>query len=144
MIERLTSVAADYFAMRRTAGEQQRRPRSRVVSKDGEHATLILMLQVEEAVPCDNAPEPLSQGEGSHVPDEPLLFRKTAATHRNQRWRRIHPADIEALFDEVSCDRLAGPAAEIKDRSAVRQERCSDPTKAFRRQGRARDPHPSC
>src|SRR3954468_8796618 len=51
VIERLPLVAADGLAVGRSGGEQQRRPQSQMVSEDGEHAPLIVMWQMKEAIP---------------------------------------------------------------------------------------------
>src|SRR5688572_16284843 len=103
MIERLPVVAAESLAMRWSSGEQQRGPQCQMFSEDGKHAPLIVMWQVEEAVPGNQTLKPLPKREASHVCPEPLKFGKALLTKRDQCWGGIDSCDMEAVLDQVSC-----------------------------------------
>src|SRR6476469_5407995 len=84
VVERLATVGAKGLAGRRAAGEHERCTLPCVGGKAGEHGPLIARLQMEKAVPGEEAVEAAIQRQVPHVGDDPLALSKAGAGHRNQ------------------------------------------------------------
>jgi hypothetical protein len=76
-------------------------------AEDRKHAPLILMRQMEEAVPGDQPVEVLLECELAHVADLPVLVGKTLAAKADQCRRRIDAGQRKTLIDQVAGDWLA-------------------------------------
>src|SRR3954451_7258169 len=76
MIQGLTCQTPDRLPMRGTAGEHQRRLRRRMRTKHRKHVALIVMAEMEETVPRQDAGELPPQGQLAHIGDDPFLRRE--------------------------------------------------------------------
>ena len=71
VVQRLAAERAHRHAVGRAAREQERGAWGRVRAVDGEHAALIIVREMEEAVPSEDAVEAAAQRQDAHVPDAP-------------------------------------------------------------------------
>ena len=85
MIERFTKEATDSFTVRWTAREHQWRGRKGVGREARDHRTLIVHIEMEEAVPCKQGIEASTERQLPHVGDKPFGCGKARAAHTNQR-----------------------------------------------------------
>jgi hypothetical protein len=74
--EWLASVRADGFAVRWSARELQCRTRGGVPAKDREHPPLVVMVEMKEAVPGEEAIEGAAQRQRPHVRHTPISIGK--------------------------------------------------------------------
>ena len=100
MIQHLALEAPQGLAMFRAAGEHQGRPRRGVHPEHGEHAPLIVVAQVEQAVPGEDAVERLAKGQDPHVGDAPGLLRHALPAMGDHFRRRIHAGEGAAALDD--------------------------------------------
>lgn len=90
--------------------------------EDGEHRALTVVIEMEEAVPGDQAMEAAAQRQGAHVGHQCLLMRKIAFKKSNHLGSRVDPGDGAALLFERAGDRLSGAAADVEHRGVCRKE----------------------
>ena len=79
MIQRLASKTPDRLPMRGTAGEHQRRFGRCVLAKHRKHPALVVVAEVKETVPRQDAGKLPLQGKLAHIGDDPFLLRENAA-----------------------------------------------------------------
>ena len=94
-----------------------------MTAKNREHLALVIVAEVKETIPRQNAVEPAIKGERTHVRGEPVLVGKMVPAHPDERRRRVHSGHDATLIDEVARDWLAGAASQVENRSPRRQER---------------------
>jgi hypothetical protein len=75
--------------------------------------SLIVMLEMEEAIPSQYATKSSTKSQASHVSDDPLLIRHPGSAKRNQRWRAVHAGDMKAFRRHVKRHRDAAPAPKV-------------------------------
>jgi hypothetical protein len=80
VVERLTSVFANYFLTPRTAGEQQGCVRRAMYSEEGKHSTLIVWTKMKKAIPGDDPAKSRIQAKLPHIRNDPVPHRKPVFT----------------------------------------------------------------
>ena len=123
MIERVAAVAADGLAIARAAIEHQDRRRGAVRGEHLEHETLIVRLEVKEAVPGQDAVEPGAKREGAHVGDDPRLIRHPLATEGDQRRRGIDARHPQTRANHMRGDGRPAAAPQVQHTRPRRQRR---------------------
>src|SRR5688572_30602739 len=91
-----------------------------MLAENREHRTLRVGGEVEEAVPGDDRTEALAQREAARVAGHPGHGREARFAQVDHGRSRIDAGHAAVIVDEVACDRLAGPAAEIQHRAVAR------------------------
>jgi hypothetical protein len=94
-----------------------------VLPEDRKHPTLVLVAQVEKAVPGEEAVEGAAEGQRPHVGDTPVLEREALPADADELRRRVRARYGMAFLDEVPPDRLGGAAPDVEDRGARGQKR---------------------
>jgi hypothetical protein len=74
MIQRITPIRADRFAVTKPGVEHQSGGRCRVCGKYGKHRCLIFVPEMKEAIPSQYAVKSATKGQGPHIADDPLLI----------------------------------------------------------------------
>src|SRR2546423_15623052 len=93
MIQRLACKTPDRLAMRGTAGEHQRRLGRRMRAKHRKHVALIVMTEMKETVPRQDAGEIPLQGKPAHVGDDQFVCRKMSPTGIDHGRRSIDTSE---------------------------------------------------
>jgi hypothetical protein len=86
-----------------------------VGGKAGEHASLIVHAQMEEAVPRQDSIEATTEIKASHVAHQPFGMWKSRSTQRDERGRRVHTDHLVSLVEQITPDWLPHPATQIQD-----------------------------
>jgi hypothetical protein len=123
MVKPLAFVSANRLALRWPAGEHQGRPRCGMPTEDWEHQALVILAEVKQTIPRQNAVKSVIKGERTHVRNEPVVAGKTAPAHSDEGRRRVYAGHLATPIDEVAGDWLAGTASNVENASLGRQER---------------------
>ena len=116
VIQRLAFECADRLSVTRAGRKNEGRTGRRMCSENRKHKALVILAEVEEAVPGENTVECSVQGQCSHIRDAPPLSRMALLADGDHFRRRIYAGYVTASLDEVATDWLAGPAANIENR----------------------------
>ena len=124
MIQRLACKASDRLPMRGTAGEHQRRLRRRMRAKHRKHPALVVMAEVKETVPRQDAGK-LSAARQACAYRRRSIPAPENAAGRHRSWpgtNRRQRRDDQARSDTraIGC---CGSAPDIEDRRGRRQQR---------------------
>src|SRR4051812_40666094 len=110
MEERLAVEGAHRLPAAWPAGEHQRGLWCRVCAENRKHPSLIILAEMEKAVPCkDTAKLPIER-QGAHVRHYPRLTGKAAAAHCDHGRRRIDAGDLVAGLDKMAAYRFGAAA----------------------------------
>jgi hypothetical protein len=91
-----------------------------VPPENREHAALIIVLEMKEAVPRDDASKHLSKGDSAHVSDKPLASRKPIVAKRYHGLGCVEARHLEPKLEQIFCYRYAASAAQVENRSRRR------------------------
>ena len=91
--------------------------------KNWKHAPLVVVGEMDKAVPSEQAIECQFKREGTHIGNMPRPLRKTLTAECYQRWRGVHAIYRETSIDEIFRHRNAGAAANVEDCRSLRHER---------------------
>ena len=92
-------------------------------SKDREHRSLVVVGQVEEAVPGHHSVDLAPERQVTHVGHDPFRPRVTLLAFRDQRGRRINADHCKSAIQQVASKRLAGAATQVQHRASRGQMR---------------------
>ena len=95
-----------------------------VLAENREHTALIVMGQVEKAIPCQHPVERSAKREHAHISDMPLTSWEAALAVLDERGGRIHTVDFEIPVDQVSGHGIARATTDVQDRTA-RWKQCN-------------------
>src|SRR6185369_5588326 len=118
MIQRLARKTSDRLAMRRATCEHQHPLGRRVLAKHWKHVALVVVAEVKETVPRQDAGKLPLQGKLAHIGDDPFLFGKMPPADIDHGRRRIDANDGMIKLDQIPGHWLGGSAAEIEDRAS--------------------------
>jgi hypothetical protein len=94
-----------------------------VLAENREHAALIVVGEVEEAIPGQYPIERSAKLERTHIGDMPSTGWEAALAVLNQRRGRIHTVDIEVPLEQVSGHGIARATTDVQDRTARWKQR---------------------
>lgn len=120
MIKQITFEISNRFAVLRAAVEKKKRSGRGVLPKDREHSTLIIVREMEETVPGDEAEKRPLKGDPLHVPDKPLVSRKPVTTERYQGLGWVEARHVEPTLDQILRYRYPASATKVENRSGCR------------------------
>src|SRR5262245_52336816 len=123
MIKRFACIAADALPVQGSARKQQRRAGGGVTAKHRKHAALILVVEMEEAVPSDNSVKAAAKRQRSHIVHKPDLARMSSAAQRDHSRRAVDTGKGKAPSDQMAGHRLRAAAPHVEDVAAGRQQR---------------------
>src|SRR5262249_52635470 len=89
--------------------------RRSVCSKNTKHASLVVMIEMEKAIPGQNALKRLCQRQSAHIGDDPRVVRQAALAKRDHRRRRIDAGNFAPVCRQMTADRGTGTTTEIED-----------------------------
>ena len=91
MVQRLAPKTSDRLPMGGAACEHQRRVRRCVLAKHRKHSALVVVAEVKETVPREDAGKRPLQGKLAHIGHDPFLIRENAATDVDHGRGRVTP-----------------------------------------------------
>jgi len=92
-----------------------------MVGEYSEHAALVIVAEVKETVPSQDAAEAPIQRQLPHVGHDPLVIGQTAATKRYHRPRRVNARHAQASLGHMLCNRPSRTTAQVQNPCACRQ-----------------------
>ena len=92
-----------------------------MVGEYSEHAALVIVAEVKETVPSQDAAEAPIQRQLPHVGHDPLVIGQTVATKRYHRPRRVNARHAQASLGHMLCNRPSRTAAQVQNPCSRRQ-----------------------
>ena len=94
----------------------------RMSGENWKHGALIVMLEMEKTIPCQDAAKLPSKSQRPHVSTNPFLIRHPVPTEGEQRRRRINASDLHARSHHGKRNWLAAAASDIEYRRTGRKQ----------------------
>ena len=121
VIQGVVPIATDRLPMLRSCVEHQPRSGGCVVGEYSEHSALVIVAEVKETVPSQDAAEAPMQRQLPHVGHDPLVIGQTVATKRYHRARRVNARHAQASLGHMLGNRPSRTTAQVQNPCSCRQ-----------------------
>ncbi len=118
VIKRIAPVFAHRHTMLRSGVEHEVRSHFGVAGENREHLALTVEVEVEKAVPRQDAVKAAPQRYLTHIGHDPFLIGKAFLAQLDHLGGGIDAGHAHPVLHEMPCDRPAGPASKVQDRRA--------------------------
>ena len=115
MVQRIASIGTDCLAMTKAGIEHQNGGWGSVHGKYFKHRSLILVPEMEEAVPSQYPLKSPTKGQRSHIADDPFLIRHPSLAQRYEGRRAVHAGDVKTMRNHVKRNGGAATTAKIEN-----------------------------